>query len=45
MEDGLEVYTRPYEPPRPQGCVDETSTQLVAEPRTPIPAPLQGAVF
>jgi len=38
MEDGLEVYTRPYDPQRPQVCVDETSKQLVAETRTPIPA-------
>ena len=39
MEDVLEVYTRPYDPQRPQVCVDETSKQLVAETRTPIPAP------
>ena len=38
MEDVLEVYTRPYDPQRPQVCVDETSTQLVAEMREPIPA-------
>jgi DDE superfamily endonuclease len=38
MEDVLEVYTRPYDPQRPQVCVDETSKQLVAETRTPIPA-------
>jgi hypothetical protein len=38
MEDVLEVYTRPYDPQRPQVCLDETSTQLVAEPRRPIPA-------
>ena len=38
MEDVLEVYTRPYDPRRPQVCVDETSKQLVAETRTPIPA-------
>ena len=25
MEDVLEVYTRPYDPRRPQVCVDETS--------------------
>jgi hypothetical protein len=25
MEDVLEVYTRPYEPQRPQVCIDETS--------------------
>jgi len=38
MEDVLEVYTRPYDPQRPQVCVDETSKQLVAETREPIPA-------
>jgi DDE superfamily endonuclease len=38
MADVLEVYTRPYEPRRPQVCLDETSTQLVAETRVPIPA-------
>src|SRR4030095_2090487 len=39
MEDVLEVYTRPYDPQRPQVCVGETSTQLLAETREPIPAP------
>jgi hypothetical protein len=38
MEDVLEVYTRPYDPQRPQVCLDETSTQLVADTRVPIPA-------
>ena len=38
MEDVLEVYTRPYDPRRPQVCLDETSKQLVAETRTPLPA-------
>jgi hypothetical protein len=38
LEDGLEVYTRPYDPRRPQVCVDETRKQLVAETRAPIPA-------
>jgi len=38
MEDVLEVDTRPYDSRRPQVCVDETSTQLVAETRLPIPA-------
>jgi transposase len=38
MEDVLEVYTRPYDPQRPQVCLDETSKQLVAETREPIPA-------
>jgi hypothetical protein len=38
MEDLLEVYTRPYDPRRPQVCLDETSQPLVAETREPIPA-------
>ena len=29
MEDVLEVYTRPYDPRRPQVCLDETSRQLL----------------
>ena len=33
MEDVLEVYHRPYDPGRPQVCLDETSKQLVAESR------------
>jgi hypothetical protein len=37
MEDVLEVYTRPYDPARPLVCLDETSKQLVAETRTPLP--------
>jgi hypothetical protein len=31
MEDVLEVSTRPYDPLRPQVCLDETSRQLLAE--------------
>ena len=27
MEDVLDVYTRPYDPRRPQVCLDETSVQ------------------
>ena len=38
MEDVLAVYTRPYDPRRPQVCLDETSRQLVAEVRPPRPA-------
>jgi hypothetical protein len=38
MEDVLEVYTQPFDPQRPQVCMDETSKQLVGETRTPIPA-------
>jgi hypothetical protein len=37
MEDVLEVYHRPYDPARPQVCLDETSKQLVAESRPSIP--------
>lgn len=36
MEDVLEVYTRPYDPRRPQVCLDETSVQLVGETRIPV---------
>ena len=31
MEDVLAIYTRPYDPRRPQVCLDETSRQLLAE--------------
>jgi hypothetical protein len=37
MEDVLEVYTRPHDAARPLVCLDETSKQLVAETRTPVP--------
>ena len=37
MEDVLEVYTRPHDPSRPLVCLDETSKQLIAETRSPIP--------
>ena len=37
MEDVLEVYTRPYDPKRPQVCMDETSKQLLAEVHNPLP--------
>ena len=37
MEDVLEVYQRPHDPERPLVCLDETSKQMVAETRTPIP--------
>jgi transposase len=36
MEDVLEVYQRPYDPERPQVCVDETSKQLLEHVRAPI---------
>jgi hypothetical protein len=46
MEDVLDVYTRPYDPRRPQVCLDETSVQLVGEKRTPLPtAPGRPARF
>lgn len=38
MEDVLAVYTRPYDPRRPQVCLDETSRQLLAEVTPPRPA-------
>ena len=37
MEDVLEVYKRPHDPSRPLVCLDETSKQLVAETRQPLP--------
>jgi len=37
MEDVLDVYTRPYDPRRPQVCLDESSVQLIGEMRTPVP--------
>ncbi len=37
MEDVLDVYERPYDPRRPVLCLDETSKQLVAEVRAPLP--------
>ena len=38
MEDLLDLYAEPYDPKRPVVCFDETSKQLVAEKRSPIPA-------
>jgi hypothetical protein len=38
MEDVLEVYTRPYDPKRPQVCMDEVSKQLLRDARAPLPA-------
>ena len=37
MEDVLAVYTRPHDPERVLVCLDETSKQLIAETRVPIP--------
>lgn len=38
MEDILDVYHRPYNPARPQVCMDESCKQLVGQVRPPIPA-------
>lgn len=43
MEDVLEVYQRPYDPCFPQVCLDEISTQLLADTRPPQP-PAPGRV-
>ena len=37
MEDVLDLYAEPYDPQRPVVCFDETSTQLLAETRAPLP--------
>ncbi len=37
MEDVLSVYTQPYDPARPVVCLDETSRQVLAEVRPPLP--------
>jgi len=34
----LDVYKRPYDPRRPNVCLDETSKQLIGETRIPVPA-------
>ena len=38
MEDVVEVYKRPYDPKRPQVCMDETTKQLLADSQAPLPA-------
>jgi hypothetical protein len=38
LEDVLDVYERPYNPRRPQVCMDELHIQLVGETRAPLPA-------
>ena len=38
MEDVLDLYAEPYDPARPVVCFDETSTQLLADTRAPLPA-------
>ena len=35
---GQALYAEPYDPQRPVVCFDETSTQLLADTRPPIPA-------
>jgi hypothetical protein len=37
MEEVLDVYQRPYDPKRPQVCLDEASKQLLGDVREPIP--------
>lgn len=37
MEDVLDLYERPYNPQEPVMCFDETSKQLIAEKRQPLP--------
>ena len=37
LEDVLDRYAEPYDPDRPVVCFDETSTQLLAEVREPLP--------
>ena len=38
MEDVLDLYAEPHDPSRPVVCFDETSTQLLADVREPLPA-------
>ena len=37
MEDGLEVYQQPYDPKRPQVCLDEIAKTLRSTPRGQLP--------
>ena len=37
MEDVLDIYKRPYDPKRPQICMDEMPKQLLAEKYEPLP--------
>ncbi len=37
MEDVLDLYAEPYDPQRPVICFDESSTQLLADTREPVP--------
>ena len=46
MEDVLDLYAEPYDPQRPQVCLDESPYQLVSEKRQPVPvAPGQVARY
>jgi hypothetical protein len=46
MEDVLDLYEEPYDPRRPKVNFDETSKQLIAEKREPVPtAPGQPARY
>ena len=38
LEDVLDLYAEPHDPKRPVVCFDETSTQLLADTRPPLPA-------
>ena len=38
MEEVLEVYSRPYDPARPQVCFDEGGKQLIGDARPPLAA-------
>ena len=38
MEDVLDLYAEPYDPQKPVVCFDESSTQLLADTREPVPA-------
>jgi hypothetical protein len=38
MEDVLDLYAEPYDPQRPKVNFDETSKQLLADTRSPLPA-------
>lgn len=40
MEEVLDVYKRPYDPKRPQVCMDEMPKQLLAEKYDPLPIQL-----
>src|SRR3954454_21463758 len=37
MEEVLDVYARPYNPQRPQVCIDEGGKQLLGDVRAPLP--------